>query len=134
VYLFFTSHAALDLDFFSIDDFTAINFEPLAELKIEKGNMKEKAYLRNRQGLQQALISVANIDSDLQDDLHKFFWSGDLNEDAGLNLAEFRKVIAVEHIDTDEPHVQALVASLFKVFKFQSRCGMQFSADESFLS
>ena len=74
------------------------------------------------------------VASDLLDDLHKFFWSGDLNEDAGLSLAEFRKVIAVEHIDTDEPHVQALVASLFKVFKFQSRCGMQFSADESFLS
>jgi hypothetical protein len=78
--------------------------------------MKEKAHLRNRQGLQQALISVANIDSDLQDDLRKFFWSGDVNEDARLSLVEFRKMIAVDHIDNDEPNVQALVASLFKVF------------------
>jgi hypothetical protein len=115
----FLSHAALDLDFFSIDDFTAINFEPLAELKLEKGNMKEKAYIRNRQGLQQALISAANIDSDLHDDLRKFFWSADMNEDARLTLLEFKKMIAVDRIDTDEPIVQALVASLFKVFKFQ---------------
>ena len=34
-------------------------------------------------------------------------------------LLEFKKMIAVDRIDTDEPIVQALVASLFKVFKFQ---------------
>ena len=113
----FFSHAALDLDFFSIDDFTTINFEPLAELKVEKESLKEKSYLRNRQALQQALISAANVDSDLEDDLRKFFWSGDANQDSRLNLAEFRKIIQVDHIDMEEAHVQALVFSLFQVYK-----------------
>ncbi len=111
----FSSHAALDLDFFSIDDFTAINFEPLAELKIEKESIKSKTHFRNRQALQQALINEANIDADLLNDLHKFFWSGDSNEDSRLSLAEFKKLIDVDHIDLDETHVHALVSSLFKV-------------------
>jgi hypothetical protein len=109
------SHAALDLEFFSIDDFTAINFEPLAELKIQKDSMKSKTHFRNRQALQQALINEANIDADLLEDLHKFFWSGDSNEDSRLTLAEFKKLIDVNHIDMDETHVHALVSSLFKV-------------------
>jgi hypothetical protein len=113
----FASHAALDLDFFSIDDFTSINFEPLAELKVEKESLKEKSYLRNRQALQQALVSAANVDSDLEDDLRKFFWSGDANQDSRLNLAEFRKIIQVDRIDMEEAHVQALVSSLFQVHK-----------------
>ena len=111
------SHAALDLDYFSIDDFTAINFEPLAELKVEKNNMKQTVYKRNRHALQQTLISEANIDADMHDDLHKFFWSGDKNEDARLNLSEFRDLIAVDHIDMHEAQVTALVSSLFEVMK-----------------
>ena len=92
------SHAALDLDFFSIDDFTTINFEPLAELKVEKSSLKEKTHLRNRQALQQALSSAANIDADMEDDLHKLFWSGDANKDSRLTLAEFKKIIEA-HLD-----------------------------------
>ncbi len=114
---YFLSHAALDLDFFSIDDFTCINFEPLAELKEEKDSLKEKTYLRNRQALQQALTSAANLDADMEDDLRKMFWSGDANKDSRLNLSEFRKIIEVDHIDMDETNVQALVSSLFKACK-----------------
>ncbi len=113
----FLSYAALDLDFFSIDDFTSINFEPLAELKVENESLKEKTYFRNRQALQQALTSAANLDADMEDDLHKLFWSGDANKDSRLNLSEFRKIISVDHIDMEETHVQALVASLFQVYK-----------------
>ena len=113
----FASHAALDLDFFSIDDFTTINFEPLAELKVEKSSLKEKTHLRNRQALQQALSSAASLDTDMEDDLRKLFWSGDANKDSRLTLAEFKKIIEVDHIDMDEQHVQSLVSSLFKVHK-----------------
>ena len=84
---------------------------------MEKESLKEKSYLRNRQALQQALISAANVDSDCEDDLRKFFWSGDANQDSRLNLAEFRKIIQVDHIDMEEAHVQALVFSLFQVYK-----------------
>ena len=126
----FFSHAALDLDFFSIDDFTAINFEPLAELKIQKDSMKSKTYFRNRQALQQALINEANIDADLLEDLHKFFWSGDSNEDSRLTLAEFKKLIDVDHIDMDETHVHALVSSLFKVSDWEIPACNLFEANQ----
>ena len=112
---YLASHAALDLDFFALDDFSAINFEPVAELKAEKDDFKEKTYLRNRQALQQALIGAANIDVDLQKELQIFFWSVDSNEDARLSFDEFRKVVQVDHIDMEDPHVLALVSSLFKV-------------------
>ena len=114
---YFGSHTALDLDFFALDDFSTINFEPVAELKVEKDNFKEKTYLRNRQALQQALIGAANIDIDLQKELQTFFWSVDSNEDARLCFNEFRKVVEVDHIDMDDPHVLGLVSSLFKVSK-----------------
>ncbi len=84
---------------------------------MEKESLKEKSYLRNRQALQQALVSAAHVDSDLEDDLRKFFWSGDANQDSRLSLEEFRKIIQVDHIDMEEAHVQALVFSLFQVYK-----------------
>jgi hypothetical protein len=100
-----------------MDDFSTIDFEPVAELKAEKDDFKEKTYLRNRRSLQQTLIGAANIDIDLQKELQMFFWSVDSNEDARLSFTEFRKVVEVDHIDMDDPHVLGLVSSLFKVLQ-----------------
>ena len=46
---------------------------------------------------------------------YSHFYKDFSNEDSRLSLAEFKKLIDVDHIDLDETHVHALVSSLFKV-------------------